>query len=30
MSALCQKRTFSAAANNVLFDHFVGGGEEIG
>jgi hypothetical protein len=28
MSALCQKRTFCAAANNV--DHLVDGGEEIG
>jgi hypothetical protein len=25
MSALCQKQTFRAAANNALFDHFVGG-----
>ena len=28
MSALCQKRTFCAAAELALFDHFVGAGEQ--
>ena len=28
MSALCQKRTFCAAANNALLDHLVGTGEQ--
>jgi hypothetical protein len=28
MSALCQKRTFCAAAKTTLFDHLVGGSEQ--
>src|SRR5262249_5134346 len=30
MSALCQKRTFCAAAKVTLFDHLVGAGEQRG
>src|SRR5215469_11109514 len=30
MSALCQKRTFCAAAQKPLFDHLVGGNEQVG
>ena len=29
MSALCQKRTFCAAAELALFDHLAGAGNEV-
>jgi len=30
MSALCQKQTFCTAAQKPLFDHLVGGNEQVG